>query len=176
MNEVEHWRRACHRLQCTAILLGRAIKIRRFDRHWMDVIGGERRTIEQAVAEMREVAVGIACGGNALVDLKHVHLTPGKRVASQCAQHQPRRVTAADRHDEASARCHRRARGVRNDRRRPAGDALVIGIDFDFHDALRIRDWPRCTSLRSGRAFLHVAAEFVAHGGEQLVAKLRFPA
>jgi hypothetical protein len=149
MNEVEHRRRARHLLQCAGVLLGRAFKLPRFDRHRMDVIGCERRMIEQAVAQMREVTVRIAHGGNALVDLKHVHLTPGKRVGRQCAQHQPGRAAAAHRHEEASARCHRRARGVRNDRRRPAGDAIVIGINFDLHDALRIR----------GAALLHVCVQ-----------------
>jgi len=84
---------------CAGVFLGpRGLKVHRFDRHRMDVIGGERRMIEQAVAEMREVAVGIACGGNPLVDLNHVHLSPGKRVGRQCAQHQPGRAAAAERH------------------------------------------------------------------------------
>ena len=54
---------------------------------------------------MREIAVGIAGRRDALVHLEDVHLLPGKPRRGQRAQHQPGRAAAADRHDEAPARC-----------------------------------------------------------------------
>ena len=118
MNEVKHRRRARHVPQRQSILLRRTAKLRCFNRHRVQVIGRERHTIEQALTEMSEISIGIACRSNPLVHLKDMHLAPGQLAARQCSQHQPGRTAAADRHDEASARCHRDARGISDNRRR----------------------------------------------------------
>ena len=147
MNEIEHRRRACHVPQRQGVLLGRAIEIRCFDRHRVDVIGEQRRMIEQAFAQMREVSVRIACRRYPLVHLNDMHLLPGELLVGQCAQHQPRRAAAADRHDEAPARSNGRARVGGDDRRRLAGDHIVIGMDFDLHATTSGSDRPAAASI-----------------------------
>src|SRR5215831_6608647 len=68
------------------------------------------------------------------------------------------------------------ARGTGNDRRRLAGDHVVIGMNFDPHATTSGFAGRPDACLPLARGFLHVAAEFVAHGGEQLVAKSGFAA
>ena len=58
--------------------------------------------IEQAFTQVREVPVGIARRRDPLVHVHNVHVLPGKLLRAQCAQHQPWRVAAADRDDEAT--------------------------------------------------------------------------
>ena len=53
---------------------------------------------------MREVAIRIAGGSHALVDLKDLHLVPGNIFGGQFAQHDPGRMAAAERDVEAAAR------------------------------------------------------------------------
>jgi hypothetical protein len=77
MDEVEHRRGACHVPQRRGILLGGAGEIGCFDRHRVHVIGGERRMLKQALAQMHEVAIGIAGRSNPLVHLEDVRLLPG---------------------------------------------------------------------------------------------------
>ena len=133
MNEVEHGRRARHLLQRLGILLGRTIEVGCLDRHRMDVVGAQRRMIEQAFAQMREVSVRIGRRRHPLVHLNHMHVLPGELLVGQCAQHHPRRAAAAHRHDEAPARGNGRARVGGDDRRRLAGNAIIVRLDFDLH-------------------------------------------
>ena len=74
----------------------------------MDLFRAQRGVREQAVAQMGEIAVRISRGGHALVHLQHVHALPGNVLGREGAQHQPGCVPAADGHDEAAARGHRR--------------------------------------------------------------------
>src|SRR6476620_7892226 len=133
MNEIKHWRRAREVLQSCRVLLSRAIKIACFDRHCVDMIWEQWRMIEQACAEMSQVSIRIAYRCYPLVDLNDVHALPGDLLVGQCAQHQPRRVAATDRHDEAPPRRNRCTRVDGDDRRRLAGDQIVIRMDFDLH-------------------------------------------
>ena len=82
---------------------------------------------------MCEIALRVADGRDPFVDLNDVHLLPRKRLVGQSAQHQPRGVAAADRHDVAPACSHGGAHVGGDDRCRLAGDGIVVGVDFDLH-------------------------------------------
>src|SRR6478752_4783542 len=113
------------------------------------------RMIEQACAEMSQVSIRIAYRYCPLVDLNDVHALPWDLLVGQCAQHQPRRVTATDRHDEAPPRRNRCTRVDRDDRRRLAGDQIVIRMDFDLHVMTSGWDTPMGTVVGSHRLSLH---------------------
>ena len=133
MNEVEQWWRARHVPQRRCVLRRRVIKVRRFDRHSMDVIPGQRHARKQARTQMREIAVRVLRGRDPFVDLNDVHLLPSKRLPGQRAEHQPGGVAATDRHDIASTHSHSGAYVGGDDRCRLAGDCIVVGVDFDLH-------------------------------------------
>jgi hypothetical protein len=84
---------------------------------------------EQVFAEMSKVSVRIACRCRPLVHLNDMHILPRELFVGQCAQHQPRRAAAADRHDEAPPRRNSSASVDGHDRRRLAGDQFVIRMD-----------------------------------------------
>jgi hypothetical protein len=142
MNEIKHRRQACHVLQCRRVLLSRAIEVGCFDRHCMDVVGEQWCMSEQAFAEMSKVSVRIACRCRPLVHLNDMYILPGELFVGQCAQHQPRRAVAADRHDEASSRRNSRASVDGDDRCRPAGDQIVVEMDFNLHAMTSSWDTP----------------------------------
>ena len=55
----------------------------------MDVVGAQRRMIEQAFAQMREVPIRIGRRRDPLVHLNDMHVLPRELLVRQCAQHQP---------------------------------------------------------------------------------------
>ncbi len=57
---------------------------------WHRSVGRQRSMLQQAGAQVRQVAVGIARGRNALVDLKDMNVGPGHIFVGQLAQHDPR--------------------------------------------------------------------------------------
>ena len=77
MHEVEHRRRAGKLAQRRAVRRGRGLEVRRLDRHRVDLVGAQRRVIEQALAQVREIAVRIAGRRDALVHLQDVHASHG---------------------------------------------------------------------------------------------------
>src|SRR5262245_64647715 len=70
-----------------------------------------------------------------LQSLRHLvcRLLLEKKNTSKYAQHRPRRVDAADRHDEAPPRWDRSAGGSGDDRRSLASDHIVNGINYHHH-------------------------------------------
>ena len=89
--------------------------------------------LEQAVAQVNVVAIRVARGGDALVDLEDVHVGPGHIFVGEVSQHQPRAFASADRHDEASARGNRSPGIGGDDRGRALGQRIDIRKDFDVH-------------------------------------------
>ena len=88
---------------------------------------------QQALAQVREVAVGITGGGDTLVHLDHVHTCPRHVFVCERAEHLPRGLAAADRHHEPPARDHGRPRLGRDD---PGGllrRSLGVGEDAELH-------------------------------------------
>ena len=99
----------------------------------MDLPGRQRGVRKQAFAQVREVAVGIARRSHAFVHLHDVDGLPGNVLAGERAQHDPRRMPAADGHDEATPRGDRRPRVGGNHGRRPRGHGAGVGEDLDLH-------------------------------------------
>ena len=136
MHEVQHRRRAGDLLKNLRVARRCGLEIGGFHWHGMDLLGAQGGVREQALAQMREIAVGVSGGGHALVDLQHVHAAPGQLLLGQVAQHFPRRVAAAHGEDEAAARGHGHP-GLRSDEggSRP-GDRIGIGEHVDLHGGL----------------------------------------
>ena len=136
MGEVKHRRRARDPFESARVAPGGGLQVDLFDRHGVDLLQRQRRVLEQALAQMREVAIRIACGGDALVHLHHLHAAPRNVLVREHAQHPPGRAAAADRHDEPAPRRDRRARvggdhpgGVRGDR---VGVGEHLGLDEEI--------------------------------------------
>ena len=99
----------------------------------------------QAREQVREVAVGVAVGRDALVDLVDRHLLPRHPSPCEVGEHRPRRVSAADRERER-ARVRRPLRGRARRRTLGAalGDRLGVGEDLDRRASLYavFSSWP----------------------------------
>ena len=80
--------------------------------------------VQQALPQMSEVSVRVAGGRHAFVHLQQVNVLPRHVFIRQRTQHHPRRVAAADRHDEAAAGSDGGSRFQGNDRRGPLGDRV----------------------------------------------------
>src|SRR2546428_9296821 len=69
----------------------------------MDLLGSQRRMLEQAFTQVSEVSVRVSRGGDAFVHLDHMHALPWHILTGEGTQHLPRRVTAADGHNKTTA-------------------------------------------------------------------------
>ena len=58
--------------------------------------------LEQAFTQVSEVSVRVSGGGDAFVHLDHMHAFPWHILTGEATEHLPRRVTAADCHNETS--------------------------------------------------------------------------
>src|SRR6516164_7613135 len=102
---------------------------------------------EQTVAQVSEVPVRISGRSNAFVYLHHMHGFPGNILIRQSAQHLPRRMAAADGHDEPATCRHGRPRFGGNDLGSLAGNRLGIGKNFNLHVCASIPDQPATVGL-----------------------------
>src|SRR5262245_1261548 len=98
--------------------------------------------LEQAVAQVGEVPVGISGRSNAFVYLHHMHESPGYVLIGQSAHHLPRRMAPADGHDEPATRRDDRPRFGGNDRGSLPGNRLGIGQSFNLHVCASPPDQP----------------------------------
>src|SRR4030095_4016946 len=89
--------------------------------------------LKQAFAQVGEVSIRVSCRRYALVHLHHMHALPGDLFARQSTQHLPRRVAAANRHDETTALRHGRASFGSDNFGSPAGDCIGIGKYLNLH-------------------------------------------
>lgn len=80
---------------------------------------------------MGEVAVGIAVGGDPLVDLVDRHVLP-RHLLRQMSEHRPRGVATTDREAEPAAVGDRL---LGDEGRRPFGDRVGVGkyLDLEWH-------------------------------------------
>jgi hypothetical protein len=122
MNEIEHRGRTGNRLQRQRILRGRRLQIRRLHWHGMELLRAQRSMLKQAFTQVREISVGISSRCDSLVHLNHVHSAPRDFFTCKSMQHEPWGVTAAYRHDKATAICGRRPRLGRDERCSFSGD------------------------------------------------------
>src|SRR4030095_7554042 len=74
MREIEYDRRSRDLAEGQGITFAGRLQIRRFHRHRMNVLGDERTVREQTLAEVSEVAIGIALRRDAHVDLQHMSI------------------------------------------------------------------------------------------------------
>src|SRR6516164_2460411 len=106
---------------------------------------------------MREVAVRITRGSNALVNLIHVNTRPGHVLPGQRTKHNPGCVPATDSHKESTTGGDSQPSIASNRRGRRLGDGLTIIKNFDLHPAFSSRvaqslPFKLCgSSLRKGR-------------------------
>src|SRR5262245_65702132 len=107
----------------------------------MDLLGCERRMLEQAFTQMREVSVRVSCRCDALVNLHHVHTFPRNLFVRQGAQHLPGRVAATDRHDETAARRDSSSGLCSDEFRSLARDCIGIGKYVNLHKQLLGELW-----------------------------------
>ena len=108
-------------------------EVGRLDRHQVDLLAGDRRAAQEALRDVRGIAVGIARRRHALVHLEHVKAGPGHVEGRQGLEHAPGAVAAAERHGEAAARLH----GLRREGGHPhgggAGGGQRVGKRVDDH-------------------------------------------
>ena len=93
---------------------------------------------EQALAQVSEVPIGVSRRRDALVDLEDVYIGPRQGLIGELTQHLPRGVTAADGHDEATARGAGRTRLLGGECGAGSRDRVGIGQSFDPHGCLTI--------------------------------------
>src|SRR5262249_20058961 len=97
---------------------------------------------EQTVAQVGQVPVGISGRSNAFVYLHNMHGFPGYVLIRQGTQHLPRRMTAADGHDEPATRHHGRPRLSGNDLAGLVGNRIGIGKNFNLRVYASAPDQP----------------------------------
>src|SRR5262249_3921186 len=97
---------------------------------------------EQTVAQVGQVPVGISGRSDAFIDLHNMHGFPGHVLIRQGAQHLPRRMTAADGHDEPAERRHGRPALGGKSPGRLAGNRIGLGKNFNLHASASTPDQP----------------------------------
>ena len=112
-------------------------EVGRLDRHQVDVLAGDRRAAQEALRDVRGIAVGIARRRHALVHLEHVNAGPGHVEGRQGLEHAPGAVAAAERHGEAAARLHGLHREGGHAQGGGAGGGQRVGKRVDDHLASR---------------------------------------
>jgi hypothetical protein len=132
------------------VLRRRRIEIRGFDRHRVNLFGRNRRLCE-AFAEVREVAVGVAFGRAALIDLNDVDGAPRETHVRQRAQHHPRRMAAAYCHRESAAGGDGLSRLDSDQGRGSSSDRFGIVKNFDSHF---VKNGPSLTMSANGSVLL----------------------
>ena len=99
----------------------------------MDLLGSQRRMLEQAFTQVSEVSVRVSLRRDALVYLSHMYAFPRHIFVREGAQHLPRRVAAADSHDKTAAREDRRPSICGNGFRRLPRHCISVGKYFNLH-------------------------------------------
>src|SRR4029453_16378557 len=99
----------------------------------MDLLGTDRRMLEQAFTQMGEVSVRISRRRDALVNLHHMHSFPRHLFVRQGTQHLPGRVTATDGHDETASRRDSGSSLCSDEFRSLASDCIGIGKYLNLH-------------------------------------------
>jgi hypothetical protein len=102
----------------------------------VDLLGSERRVLEQAFAQVSKISVRVSGGCDSLIYLHDVRALPGHLFICQSTKHFPGGVAAADRYDETAPIRHRRP-GFRSDNLgSPTRDYLGIGKYLNLHNSV----------------------------------------
>src|ERR1700739_1636989 len=91
--------------------------------------------LQQTLAEMREVPIGIAFRCDSFVHLDDMHSLPRHIFLCEIAKHDPRGFAPAYCHDKFAASRNRVPRFLSDEFRSCKCDGVGIGIDFDLHQA-----------------------------------------
>src|SRR6476661_1441405 len=114
MSEIEHRRRTGHLIESHCVASGRGVQVRPLYWHGKDLLGSQRRVLEQAFTQVTEISIWVSGWRYALVNLHHAHAFPRYLFVCQGTQHFPRGMTTANGHNEAATLRHSRA-GFRGD-------------------------------------------------------------
>src|SRR5258706_16445769 len=76
VDEIEYRLRSGELPQSFRVLRGRSLQIGKLPWHGANLFRGQRRVIEKALAQMREIPVGMPGGSNPLVDLNDMNCGP----------------------------------------------------------------------------------------------------
>src|SRR5207249_11858079 len=100
MDEVEDRRRAGEPYERAGVLGCSTGESVRLNRHGVKLFGAQRGVREQALTQVGEVAIRVARGRDAFIDLHHVDTIPGNLLVRQGAQHLPGGVSTTDSDNE----------------------------------------------------------------------------
>jgi hypothetical protein len=112
----------------------------------MNIFRGKRGVLQKSLAKVREISIGIAGRGDALVHLNDVHLLPRHIFAGQVAQHDPGSVSATDSNDEAAASGNGKARFGGDEFGSFLSNGFRIRQDINLHGS----HFPSLQSWRGG--------------------------
>src|SRR5215813_11627232 len=91
--------------------------------------------LQQTLAEVSEISVRVAFGGDSLVHLNHMNSVPGHIFLREIAKHDPGSFAAAHCHHEFASSCDCLSGLFRDQPRGFTGDRSGIRINFNFHQA-----------------------------------------
>ena len=121
----------------------RGVEVGLQHRHRPDAL--ERRGGERGL-DLGQVAVRVAVGRHALVDLEHRHLIAGERLRVEQLQHPPRRMAAAERERERASVGDRRRGGFGDQLGGAGGRRFRVVADLDREPGtsaqLGFSSWP----------------------------------
>src|SRR5262245_14899509 len=89
--------------------------------------------LEQALAQVCKVPIGISSGRDALVHLHYVNVLPREVFPGERAQHLPWSMAAANRHDKTPAIGHGIPRNRSNQNCRLVCDRIGISVNLNLH-------------------------------------------
>ena len=115
------------------VLRSRRLEIRHLNRHGVDLPGGQRDMVQQALAQMREVSIRVSRGRNTLIHLEYVNVCPRHVFIHERTQHHPWRMAAADSHDETAAGGNGLRAPPRRSTRQLSWHRIRVGKHFNSH-------------------------------------------
>ena len=134
VNQIEGGRGASQLLEDARVGLGGVVEILFADWHGVQVIVWQSRFGKEGLAEMRQIAIGMAVWDDTFVDLEDVNLIPWNVLLGESLDHQPGSAPTAQGEGETIS--------LRNDAASLGGDELstsfrrriYIGKDLDLHE------------------------------------------
>ena len=163
VDEVEHRGRARDGFEDFGVIVSSVFEVYGFHGHRINLRRWEWGVGKQALAQVGEIAVGIATGGDPLVDLNDMHLRPRNGFVGKSAEHLPRSFPSAHRHNKASASSNRGA-GF-------GGDELSSSLSYRF----RVGQYLNLHGISGEKeaVFMRKAWDFANHRAESRGARLR---
>ena len=100
VNDIKNWRLSGNASQSRGVSTGSRFQVGRLYWHGIKLIWRERTASQQVLAEMSDIPICVPGGRHTLINLDEMHGPPRNEGVGEPAQHQPRSVDAAHRHDE----------------------------------------------------------------------------